>query len=487
MRKPTHRGKILATLCLGILLSARAWGADETLRKSVVKVFSTIQNVDYYEPWKPGSQSALRGCGTILPGHRILTTAHLVNKENYIEIQRFGETKRFPAKVEQVGFDLDLAILSVEDGDFFTGTQPVEFSDLPGPGDKLVVQGGDELSIKEDSVSGMGMVFCNEGWRMVPAILTNSTIDPSNDGCPVFKGGKFIGIPFDSTGKPDKSGSVMPVNVIQRFFKSIEGGRTYEGFPDLGCYSQDLENPALRSYYKIASKQSGEIISKILYGGSAEGVLKEGDVLTALDGHPVDDEGYINLPKIGRIPEFYLATFYSIGEEISMDILRDGKALKVKMPLKPLSRLLPNRQDNRQPTYFVMAGFVFVPLTINYFGTGNWEGFKPELQEFLFHGLLSNQQKQVILISHVLPHEINKGYDKLTNLVVTRVNGRPLLDMKDLLEALEKPLDGYDVIDIDEHEWFGSTIVVDANKTKQATKEIMDTFKIPTDRSKDLK
>jgi hypothetical protein len=59
--------------------------------------------------------------------------------------------------------------------------------------------------------------------------------------------------------------------------------------------------------------------------------------------------------------------------------------------------------------------------------------------------------------------------------------------MKDVLEAFDHPLDGFDVMDIDDHDWFGSTIVIDANKVKQATDEINQTFKILSDRSQDLK
>jgi hypothetical protein len=253
-----NRPMILLSLCCALFLSARVWADDDALRQSVVKVFTTAQNVDYYEPWKPGAEIQLQGCGTILPGQRILTTAHLVNKGNYIEIQKFGETKRYVAKVEQVGYDLDLALLSVEDPDFFTGTKPVEFAELPNHGAKLLIQGGDELSIKEDSVSNMEMVLDNEGGREVPAILTEGPIDGANDGCPVFSNGKFVGVPFDSAGKPDKTGSIIPINVIQRFFKGIEGGRTYDGVPDLGFYTQDLQNPALRDYFKFRRNKRGK-------------------------------------------------------------------------------------------------------------------------------------------------------------------------------------------------------------------------------------
>src|SRR5258708_982520 len=103
MQSTWSKRQILARLCLGLLAFSRAWADDEALKKSVVQIFTTTQNVDYYEPWKPGSQVPIQGCGAILPGERLLTTAHLVNKGNYIEVQKFGETKRYVAKVEQVG------------------------------------------------------------------------------------------------------------------------------------------------------------------------------------------------------------------------------------------------------------------------------------------------------------------------------------------------------------------------------------------------
>ena len=105
---------ILAILFVGMLfLSACRGRSEKDLKRSVVKIFTTIQNVDFYEPWKPGTQVQLEGCGVVIPGNRILTTSHFVNKGNYIEVQKFGETKRYVAKVEQIGYDMDLALLSI--------------------------------------------------------------------------------------------------------------------------------------------------------------------------------------------------------------------------------------------------------------------------------------------------------------------------------------------------------------------------------------
>ena len=486
MRASRRLPKPILLLVCSAFLACSCHKGGKDLKKSVVKVFSTVQNVDYYEPWKPGSETRLEGCGSILEDGRILTTARLIHKSTYIEVQKFGETKRYVAKVDADGYDTDLALLTVSDKEFSKGVKPVEFGDLPQPGDKLLIQGSDELSMKDDSVSGLDMVWTWEGGCFLPAIVTDSDIDTKNEGCPVFKDGKCVGIPFESWHQSKKAGSLMPVNMIQRFLKSIQGGRPYGGLMDLGVYGQDLENTALRDYYHLKPGQTGVAVTKVLYRGAAEGLLKEGDILTAIDGHSLDNEGYITLGKSERIEGDYLISLYQQGESVALDILREGKSLTVKVPLKPAPSLVSYRADNRHPSYFMIGGFVFVPLTYNYLqaaGSSN----KPALQELNSHGLVSPGHKEIVVMSHVLPHGNNIGYENITNFIVDKVNGQPVAEMKDVIAAFGHPAGGNDIIEGDNHAWSGSIIVLNAKKAAQATQEILKTYHIPSDRSKDLK
>jgi S1-C subfamily serine protease len=473
----------LGLVCFSVSLRLES---EKNHKKSVVKVFTTMQNVDFYEPWKAGSQVTLEGCGCVISDNRILTTAHIINKGTFIEVQKFGETKRYVAKVEQVGFDLNLAILTVGDKEFFKDTEPVVFGDMPSRGDKVMIYGGDELSVKEDTVSGIDVVWSWSGGRYVPALLTNKPIDPKDNGCPVFEGIKFIGIPFTCYNS-DKSGSIIPVNVIQTFFKDIKNGRPYIGFPDMGVFNQNLKSLSLRKYYKLSPDQTGIVITKVLYGGSSDGLLKEDDILESLDGYSIDNEGYITVLKSERVNWYYLFALYSPGDEVPIVVFRDGREIRLKVKLKIISYLTPYRDDNRNPSYFLYAGLVFVPLTSNYFQTGKWNTFKPEIKDISFHGLPSPEHKQIVIISHVLPDEINTGYDKITDVVVDKVNGYAITEMKDLITAFDNPVGKYDVIEVDDRHGFGSKIVFDAKKSKHANAEIMANFKISTDRSKDLK
>src|ERR1044071_7987907 len=87
---------------------------DDSLRKSLVKIFTTIQNPNYYEPWRVDAQQDISGSGWIISGHRILTNAHVVSNQISIKVLKEGDSKKYTAKREFVAHDCDLAILKVD-------------------------------------------------------------------------------------------------------------------------------------------------------------------------------------------------------------------------------------------------------------------------------------------------------------------------------------------------------------------------------------
>jgi len=86
-----------------------------------------------------------------------LTNAHVVANQTFLEVKKYGDTKRYQAKVLQVSHDTDLALLEVEDKDFFKDTVPLTFGTLPNMQDKVTVygypMGGNTISISTGIVS----------------------------------------------------------------------------------------------------------------------------------------------------------------------------------------------------------------------------------------------------------------------------------------------------------------------------------------------
>jgi hypothetical protein len=101
--------------------------------------------------------------------------------------------------------------------------------------------------------------------------------------------------------------------------------------------------------------------------------------------------------------------------------------------------------------------------------------------------MVTPESRQVVFINQVLPHDINVGFQDIRGSIVTRVNGRPVGDMKELVATLQAPVGGYHVVEIDDISDSGTMVVIDAGKTEAANAEIMKRFGVPADRSEDLR
>jgi len=112
----------------------------------------------------------------------------------------------------------------------------------------------------------------------------------------------------------------------------------------------------------------------------------------------------------------------------------------------------------------------------------------PEFTSIYYDGLPSENMKQVVLLSHVITHGINEGYGaECENLIVRKVNGQTISEMKDLITAFQKPVQGRHIIEFDRVLDSDYQIIMDADKSKQATEELLKQNSIPSDRSDDLK
>jgi S1-C subfamily serine protease len=78
---------------------------------------------------KPSRQGT--GSGFVIEGKRILTNAHVVADQKLVTIRKFGTPTKFAARVEAVGHDCDLALLSVEDPLFWENMYHLPLGDIP--------------------------------------------------------------------------------------------------------------------------------------------------------------------------------------------------------------------------------------------------------------------------------------------------------------------------------------------------------------------
>jgi hypothetical protein len=131
-----------------------------------------------------------------------------------------------------------------------------------------------------------------------------------------------------------------------------------------------------------------------------------------------------------------------------------------------------------------MGGLVFQPLTRNYLGSwGNLQEAPNHLVNYYFKARRSGDQKELVVLSHVLGDEMTAGYEDFKDRIISEVNGKKISSMEDLLKTLESNEGRYHVL-VDD---YGKQIVLEKKKIEERGGAILDKYKIRSDRSEDLK
>lgn len=485
-----------ALFLLFLLAAPLAQAKNESLKKSVVKIFTVMKPADYYQPWQMGYQQQGVGSGLIMEGNVILTNAHVVSDQVHLQVLKAGDTRKVTAHVKFVAHDCELAMLTVDDPDFFKGTVPVKFGEMPHQRDKVAAYGfpagGEELSITEGVVSRIEMQTYVHSQRSLLTIQTDAAINPGNSGGPVFKEGKLIGISFQSFAgtRVENIGYIIPLPVIHHFLEDIKDEH-YDGVPSIGLYTQKMENQSLKDYYKLPKGEEGLIVTKVVYGSPADGLVKEGDVLIKFAGVKIAGNGTIPFEDGGRVFFSNLLTQYQMGSKASMELFRDGKPISVEITLDDFEALVARPQYDTRPSYYVYAGFVFTPLSFNYMKVWGWNDVSSRFKYLFESGLPSADRHQIVFINQVLPNDVNTGYHRLSQVVVDKINGVNISEMKDVITAFKKSTGDFHIIEANNYyvdaDSAATKIVLNAEKCEVANKEILQAFAIPSDRSEDLK
>jgi S1-C subfamily serine protease len=461
-----------------------------------VKVLTISDAPDYEQPWQTHGAQASTGSGAVIAterGLRVLTNAHVVMNQVFVEVRRSGSSKKFTAKVEAVVHECDLALLSVKDPQFFDGATPVEMGELPHLGDRVTVcgypVGGDRLSLTEGVVSRIEVGAYAHSQRPLLAVQIDAAVNAGNSGGPVFAGDKLVGVAFQSLDDAQNVAYAIAPPIVRHFLRDIASGAP-RGFPSLGVGWQRLESAAHRRALRLAPEDGGIMVTKVAYGSSSWGVLQPGDVILAVDGIPVHSDGTAVLRPSELVDHAHFVSLRLVGEHMPVLVQRAGARATVDVDLVTPRLLVPDDRYDVRPTYYVFGGLLFAPLTRDYlksWGHEWWKVAPSELMALYHTGYATPERQDVIVLQKVLADAVNQGYHEIENGVVVAVDGVPVRDMRHLVELVESGLTD------DARGPFlavrlagGEQIVLDRKKAVARLPSILATYGVPIDRSADL-
>lgn len=483
------RFKVFAiALCVSACFLLNATEQQDNF-SSVVKVFAMVSNPNYYQPWQNFQQQPSTGSGCIIAGNKILTNAHIVANQKFIMIRKQGDAKKYTAKLLASGHDCDLSLLTVEDPNFFKGTKSMEIGDLPKLQDKVAVLGypvgGDNISVTEGIVSRIEPTAYSHSGRFLLSVQIDAALNPGNSGGPVVKDGKMTGVAFQNASQRENMGFIIPPTVIKHFLKDVED-KEYNGFPDIDIKISEMENPDIRKWAGMKDGQTGVLVTHIPPDEKAKNIFMENDVILEIDGIKVANDGTVPFRENEIMFFGNMIWEKYIGDTCKFKVLRSGQETELNYKLGRMEKLVSERFFDKYPSFYVIGGLLFVPLTQNYidsWGAPWWNKAPRELVNYAIDGEISSRRKQIIILSEVFADDINVGYQNIKFQPVTKLNGKVPLDLKDIINTIENTKDGFVEIELAKH----LKIVLDVTKMRNANSEILNRYRIPADRSADMK
>ena len=416
---------------------------------SVVKVIASIRLPNPIRPWTQSKAVEVSGSGVVIAGNKILTNAHVLEYATEVYVQAGPGADKVEAKVETVGPDVDLAVLTVSDKKFFEKHKPLARAKaVPSPRDGVEVYGfsvgGDEMSVTKGVVSRIG--YAPGGTGMY--IQVSAAVNQGNSGGPAVVDGKMVGVVFSRRAGAENIGYVIPNEEIDQFLDNAKGGR-YTGkftFATLSQY-QRLDNASLRAYLKLDKTTRGLLVTP--WRGQEKGEpFQEFDVLTKIGEYDIDNEGMVRLTSGLRVPFYAPIQRLARNDAVPVSVLRKGKLLRLSLPVTKHDNRLIREFRGEQPSWFIHGPLAFSPVKedgISYYlqMNANLEaGRSPMLRRR--NERVRFQGEELVVVTHpMFDHQIAKGYDDPVGQVLAEVNGQKVKNLRHLVEILRDSTDEF--------------------------------------------
>jgi len=438
------------------------------LKAFVVRINSTQQSWNPWQPWEKNPPNKRRALAAIVATQRVLTTSELVADATYLEFESADGTRFTPAKVIAVDYEANLALLGpakeTEGAAFFKKTVPFEITKPPTIGSSLQIMQIEDNGVALQTPGTLQSIELVANFLpdqsfltyMVKASMQSAT---GSYTLPVLDGHKLAGVLVSYNAK-DQLCEVTATDIIERFLKNASNGG-YKGFPSLGVTIARTEDASFRQWLKLSDEQGGIYIHSVRKDTAAAAAgVKPGDVLLAVDGQAIDRRGYYQHPHYGSLAWGHLIRGEkSTGDTITLSLWRDGKPLELKATLtrgEDGRRLVPNNLFDREPNYLVKGGLIFHELSLpllQAFGE-NWQSRAPLqlLDAYENPDKYDSTVDRIVFLSNVIPTPATVGYEHLRSMVVSKVNGKEIRDMKGLIAAFNDNTGDLDTIEFaDDH------------------------------------
>jgi len=470
---------IIFGLCFALcsqLIAAEHRQVDltEAMKQSIVYLETSFYGYEQTQPWRHKGLSQNWACACAVDEYEVLTTAWNVANLAFVKALRYGQNEFVGAKIKVVDYESNLCLIELDPNEVSEPLKPLVFTEDYRKGAEVDFYW---LSSDNHLYNGRGYLDrarvqkTNTSYEKRLHYIVANTSHRTGAGQVYCVGSEPIGIAYWSN--ENKEAGLIPAETINSFLAAVapvlsaerhpadgeSKNGDYKGFGAVGFTTSELIDPAMRSFLKIpTSLKTGAYVTDVYNLGTGCDVLKKDDVILAIDGNNLNSYGQFLHPKYEWLDFHHLITSKTVGETVFFELWRDGEKIQVQAEIKNFKAsemLVPYHEYDQQPEYIITGGFILQKLTREYLTRwgSDWTGKVPShlynyYRDFAFKP--TSERNDIVILSYVLPANINLGYNDLGQIVVKKFNGITIRSIADILTAQKlNPESRYDVIEFE--------------------------------------
>ena len=260
----------------------------------------------------------------------VVTNRHVI--ENMQEIRvTLADRREFAARVVLADERSDIAVLQLERVNDRLPVLRIDDREEQQIGD-LVLAIGNPFGVGQTVTNGIISALNRTDTGISDSgsfIQTDAAINPGNSGgALVDMDGDLIGINtaiFSRTGSSTGVGFAVPAAMVRQVVDSAVGGASAVIRPWLGVKGDPVSADVARSLG--LDRPQGLVVTEVYAGGpGARAGLRVGDIITAVDGTEINDQGGLNFRVGTRGPN----------DTVQVSVLRDGDARTIPARVQKL-------------------------------------------------------------------------------------------------------------------------------------------------------
>ncbi|HXK30684.1 MAG TPA: trypsin-like peptidase domain-containing protein [Candidatus Binatia bacterium] len=265
----------------------------------------------------------------------IITNFHVIQNADAAQVT-LADQSNWKARRVGVAPDKDLAVLRIDAPANKLRAIPVGTSKDLQVGQSVFAIGnpfGLDQSLTTGVISALGREIESVTRRPIQGVIqTDAAINPGNSGGPLLdSAGRLIGVNtaiYSPSGASAGIGFAIPVDTVNRIVPELirSGKVTRPGMGIQVAEDQIAERLGVTGVLVVEVTQ-GSAAAKVGLRPTrreASGRVRLGDVITAIDGKKVVSSNEL----------FLLLEKFKVGDSINVSLLRDGKAVQVKVILE---------------------------------------------------------------------------------------------------------------------------------------------------------